>query len=35
MNNDLKIAQANTMETIDKIAQKVNICDEALEMYGK
>ena len=35
MNNDLKIAQANIMETIDKIAQKVNICDDALEMYGK
>lgn len=34
MNNDLRIAQANVMEPIDKIAQKIGV-EDAIEMYGK
>lgn len=32
---DIEIAQANKMEPIHKIAEKLNISDEDLEVYGK
>jgi formate--tetrahydrofolate ligase len=35
MNIDLSIAQKNTMEPITKVAQKLNISEDDLELYGK